>query len=56
MGLVNVGGGYAASSSLPFAAMRSQSLQRGIERSSASFGVIRGKFSVRNSRVGGRVM
>jgi hypothetical protein len=42
MRLEKVGGGYTAADSLEVAAVRSQSLHRGVERSISSFGAMSG--------------
>ena len=53
MALEYVGGGWTAAVSRVLAAMRSQSLHRGIERSIVGSGVITEKFSSMNVKVGG---
>lgn len=53
MALEYVGGGWTAAVSRVLAAMRSQSLHRGIERSIVGSGVTTEKFSSMNVKVGG---
>lgn len=53
MALEYVGGGYTAAVSRALAAMRSQSLHRGIEWSMVGSSVTTGKFSSMNAKVGG---